>query len=111
MSGRTYCNKEIIQWSYVALVCIALAFTTIGGAVASTKSGEFNPSSEGKRGICLAHHAVGELSETRACEANGDSQALEPMHSVFGTALINTSLSPDNGGSLLFGPSHERHAD
>ncbi len=111
MSVRAYYNKEIVQWGYVALVCIGLAFTTITGAAASTKSGEFRPAAEGKLGVCVAHHAVGEVPEKRACETNGKSQALEPMNSVFGSALVNTSLSPYIGGSPLLGPSHERHAD
>jgi len=111
MSGRTYCKHEIVQWGYIALVCIALAFTSITRAAAGTKPSDhrlgFQTTS--KWDVCLANK-VGKAPDERMCEERRDFTKHEPINSVFGSAFVNTGLNP-NGGSSLLAPRHERYAD
>lgn len=93
MSGRAY-NKEVIQWGYVALVCVALAFTTLTGAAANTKSAEMKPASDtGKWGACLTPMRVGENSDTQACESTASADSPEDgLNKIINSALVNAGL-------------------
>ena len=111
MSVRTSKNKEVIQWGYTALVCIALAFTRLTGAAANTESAEIKPASENaKWGVCTANRPTVEMSEMRPCEA--DSSSLSSEHgNLSGSVFVNTGFSPDSRRAPLLSPLRERHAD
>ena len=96
MSGRAYKNKEIIQWGYVALVCVALAFTTLTGAAANTKSAELKPASDtGNLGACLASMRVRENSDKQVCESAAESNATDSLSKIISSALVNAGLEYD----------------
>lgn len=115
MSGRTYCNHEIMQWGYVALVCIALAFTSITRAAASTKPSDYRPEGQAtsnlKGDACFPNSGVGEVPDGKMGETKGDFTRAEPISKAFGSSLVNTKLDPGNDGSSLSSPLHQCHAD
>ncbi len=115
MSGRTYCNHEIVQWGYVALVCIALAFSSITRAAAIAKPSDYRLERQttSKRNACLAIKEVADLPDGKMCEARGDINKSEPKTSEFGSALVvNASLGlGGGGGSSLLSPLPEQHTD
>jgi hypothetical protein len=111
MSGRAYCNKEIAQWGYVALVCIALAFTTITGATASTKSAIRAPLHESNWGVCTASHAEEKIPEGRACEVTTELTSSESTNSLLGSAFLNTGFNRYTGSLPQLSPPPEKHAD
>lgn len=106
MSGRSYCHYEIIRWGYVALVCIALAFTSMTGATASTKSSDNGSqiSDTSKRGACLANTGTGEVAEQSMCTTPERSLKERTIKSAFGFAMVNVSSDPSRGGPAYLGP-------
>lgn len=92
MSGRAY-NKEVTQWGYVALVCVALAFTTLTGAAANTKSAEMKLASDTEKwGACLTPMRVGENSDRQACESTASADAADGLNKIINSALVNAGL-------------------
>lgn len=47
MKGRAYYRRELMQWSYLALIFIALAFTTMNRVVAGNSPNGPRPVSGG----------------------------------------------------------------
>ncbi len=111
MSGRTYRDKEVVQWGYVALVCVALAFTMFTKAMASTKSGIRVPPHEITLGVCTVRPSVGETPERRACETGTERVSDEPVSSLLGSTFANTSVPPYSVESPRWSPTFRKNAE
>ena len=94
MSGRSYERKELMQWGYAALVCIALAFTTITGASANTKPAEVRPtlSENGKWEACLLPPKGAEPIDKQSCDstAAASTDATHGLNQLINSALVNS---------------------
>lgn len=94
MSGRSYEKKEVVQWSYTALVCIALCFASITGASANTKSAEVRPtfSEKGNWGACLVPIKAGETTAQETCDTTAatSTDATYGLNQILNSAWVNT---------------------
>lgn len=106
MSGRAY-DKEVMQWGYVALVCVALTFTTLTGAAANTQSAERKLASDtGKWGACLSPIRVGENSDKQVCESTASTDVADGLSQFLNSALVNGGPESDKS----FYPLRDYHA-
>ena len=110
MSGRACYPREIIEWFYIGLIGIALAFTTLTGAVASNRPFEPSPPSGlGGWDVCLAHDDDVKSGEKQECNSGALATPTDWLSPVFSPSFVHTDLSPYTHPSVLTPPT-KRHA-
>jgi hypothetical protein len=101
MSGRAYDTKEVKKWGYVALICIALAFTTLTTTAAGSRPSDYRTYSVEKGDACRIKHTS--PIPLAACEDKPRTVTIKELQNALQTAFAlprNTSwdshkLTPD----------------
>lgn len=94
MAGRAY--KEVIQWGYVALVCVGLTFTTIIGAAANSKPAERQIASPLKmRDACSSQMRNSENPVRQVCTLSATTHLENDLHQIINSTPVS-SHPPSN---------------
>src|SRR4051812_40240404 len=88
MFGQTFYNRELIQWSYLALILVALAFTTLAVAAESTNQGEyFKLSATDELGACLLPPERRSSHRRPVCDSGTENSSLESFQAAIRSAF------------------------